>query len=264
MAQTSLDAATITYLNNVRLVAKYMLLLLGKHFAHPEKTTDRESSEYTFLDEQLQKLLVVDLTEHQIPVPRLPFRNLYVSEKQIRLSDDLTQRDVLEDMRDFIGWIDKKLYRHEKEQGNYAPPTLDEIGNYIASENSSTPVKNRMLLDAGTNWSDITIRFSDSNHVVIIVNGKAGASAHSYDSMGFADARSGQANRAWMFLYGLAQRNGRHTWGDGDAAYTIKKQKQNLSGGLRDFFGIADDPFSRYDTANGYEIKINLEVVGAE
>jgi len=113
-------------------------------------------------------------------------------------------------------------------------------------------------LPKGTKWEEITIRFIDGENVLI--------SAHdcsweaSCKEMGFQDdkARPRRANKQWLFLHALAGLGGQIAWRDKQADDKVKKKKQKLSEGLREYFKINDDPFYPYKKEKSYRLKAHL------
>lgn len=107
---------------------------------------------------------------------------------------------------------------------------------------------------AGTVWEKIIIQFTDSEFVNIQVAGHSHTTG--YADMGFVDSRSNRPNLQWVLLLVLAKNGGAITPRSHDAKDNFKKQKQLLSGKLKDYFAIEYDPFKAYE--RGYEIKMTL------
>src|SRR3989344_1753100 len=84
-----LDAGGVAYLIEIRRVAKYMIL-----------------------DEKHRQLLAEIPEGYHLEMMHLPFRNLYVSQKQIQ-KDGLTEDEVLAEVMNFIGYIDKDLIKYK-------------------------------------------------------------------------------------------------------------------------------------------------------
>lgn len=105
-------------------------------------------------------------------------------------------------------------------------------------------------------WEKVTIKFIDGHDVEIFYDDQKVRT--SYAEMGFRDNRKMMPNRQWFLLQTLAANGGMLAWGDSGATPTAKKMKQLLSGTLKKYFGITDDPFRPYREVRGYEIKLEL------
>jgi hypothetical protein len=97
----------------------------------------------------------------------------------------------------------------------------------------------------GATWADIAIRFVDA-HTVSIRCGDLHRSYH-YAEMGFNNRTTGKPNAEWELLRSFAKGSGTVRWGDPWASNKLKKRKERLAKGLRQFFGLPANPFLRYD-----------------
>lgn len=114
-----------------------------------------------------------------------------------------------------------------------------------------------------TKWEDITIKFIN-DYDVEIRNGKK-IFKTDYEQMGFADKRKDtkqetEAKKSWKLLQAFSMSNNIFPL----STLTIqerdrrKKQKQELSKLLKNYFSIADDPISYDETKKEYRLKIKL------
>lgn len=115
-------------------------------------------------------------------------------------------------------------------------------------------------LPAGTNWSEIYIKFLDDERVKIKI--KQFEIETDYKKMGFI-GKGGKPSEQWNFLKVLSMLNGELSIKDREAKDKYKKQKEILSKGLKDYFVIDYDPFHPYGgstekTEKSYKIKLNL------
>ena len=149
------------------------------------------------------------------------------------------RRSVEEDGEEVL--ILKEKFR--KAEGNDAAPKNDA---------PSAPLK----FPEGTHWEQVNITFKDGHDVVITLGDKR--YNKNYKEMGFQDGRKRQPNKQWERLQVLAVQGGSIAWGDATANEKISKQKQLLSGKLKDFFGIQEDPFYDYRKEKAYRIRLNL------
>lgn len=93
---------------------------------------------------------------------------------------------------------------------------------------------------AGISWSGITIKFVDGHRVSI----KAGDSRGTFDfsKMGMASTKNSEPTKQWELLRAFAESYGQIDWQNRFASDKLKKQKQELSKRLREFFRLEDDP----------------------
>lgn len=132
--------------------------------------------------------------------------------------------------------------------------TLEKIKNQEI--NINTVRKFPSKLPQNILWTDIVIKFKDGYNVEIVA-GEAICIAN-YKEMGFEDSRKLAPNTLWTLLKTLSEIGGGVSWKDNQAGTLIKKKKQLLSKGLKEYFGIKDDPFHRYSKKDGYQLKIRL------
>lgn len=105
-------------------------------------------------------------------------------------------------------------------------------------------------------WTDIIIKFKDRHNVQIL----AGKDIYvvNYKEMGFENSKNLKPNVQWIFLEILSNNNGAISWKDSNANDLIKKKKQLLAKGLKNYFNIDEDPFYRYSKQKGYQLKFNI------
>ena len=107
-------------------------------------------------------------------------------------------------------------------------------------------------------WSDVSIRFVDNNHTVSI-RVKSEHRVCNYTQMGMANRKNGDPTDQWDLLERFANSHGQIDWHSKYAALKLKKQKQELSKQLREFFGIEDDPIEWVkDTPSHYRCKFRI------
>jgi len=115
-------------------------------------------------------------------------------------------------------------------------------------------------IEDGVKWEDVVMKFKDGITVDIFV--KDNKYTYSCREMGFEDNRTLRPSMQWSLLKIFSENGGQISWGDSHADPKIKKQKQFLSSGLTNFFGIDDDPFYPYSKQEGYKLKMTIVPIG--
>lgn len=111
---------------------------------------------------------------------------------------------------------------------------------------------------AGTRWEDFIFIFTEENKLRVKV--KQFDETLNYESMGFADGRTGKPTIQWELLRLFAKNHGQIDPSNPDARDNYKKHKQLLSEKLQQFFGVDFDPFEPYEGA--YKAKFTIFVEG--
>ena len=115
----------------------------------------------------------------------------------------------------------------------------------------------------GATWSDVSIRFIDGHTVSLQV--KSEHRVCNYTQMGMNNRKDGNPTQQWKLLEGFANSRGEIDWHSRSAGLKVKKQKQELSARLRDFFRIEDDPIEWVkDTKGYYKCKFNVLPIGGD
>jgi hypothetical protein len=212
--------------------------LSGKELKEHNKWRDRKSKSLHELD------------------PLFPLRNLYNVHEGIKPENISVCSDWLYRFQS----PDEPLSKSEKEEYQIF---LDKVFKKVVP---FLKVEKKEVGEAtakNTKWEDITIRFLN-DYDVEIKNGKKSFKAD-YEQMGFADKRKDikqetEAKKSWKLLQAFSMSNNIFPL----STLTIqerdrcKKQKQELSKLLKQYFGIADDPISYDETKKEYRLKIKL------
>lgn len=117
-------------------------------------------------------------------------------------------------------------------------------------------------IPAGTQWHNVIIKFLDDENVEIHV--KRLTHNTNYKEMGMTGrGKTPNPNEQWNFLKVLSNYYGEITIRDPEAKDKYKKQKQELTETLRNYFSIDYDPFYPYQSGheksgNSYKIKLLL------
>ena len=113
----------------------------------------------------------------------------------------------------------------------------------------------------GTSWEDVKIQFRDNHTVTVWAGEKTGL--YTYSDMGMGAKNSKRPTKQWAWLEGFAVSNGEIDWSNRLAAHTLKKQKQELSKRLRDFFRIEGDPIEWDKHSKTYRCRFKILPEGA-
>lgn len=164
---------------------------------------------------------------------------------------------------------ENKLFQKEKSSG--VEPKAQDLVHKIeitampeltvknTEENTLIKGKKRLHLPRfqPTDWSEITIRFSDERNVLIKA-GKKDQAISDFEALGFSDEKRDKPNLAWKFFYELARNNGETGQLQTPIPDNIKQQKRQLSDRLRTIFKNDTDPFYDPTDSRVYKIKIKL------
>lgn len=106
---------------------------------------------------------------------------------------------------------------------------------------------------AGTSWSDITIRFTDGQTVMLKC--KDVTMAATYSDMGMSNIRTGQPTVLWELLRLFAESHGVIDWRSSAADLRLKKRKDRLCQTLKDVFQLQDNPIIWDERAKQYKTR---------
>lgn len=159
---------------------------------------------------------------------------------------------------DAVSDFKKQVIRHEHRhhfENNAQEKAIDLNLNYAAAGadvKSGFPHK----IPDGTMWENITLLFTDDEHVKISVAG------HVHDTgfadMGFVDGRSSKPTMLWHLLRLLAVKNGTLSSKDTEANDKYKHHKKRLTDALKLYFGLDNDPFKPYAKEKAYTLKMTI------
>jgi hypothetical protein len=123
---------------------------------------------------------------------------------------------------------------------------------------------NPIALPEGTKWEHVIIKFLNGNDAKITLRNKPDFNRIiSFGEMGFRNKKSQKPNEQWYLLMLFAKRGGAIFWEKKSnlkiqEINNLKTHKKLLSQTLKNLFRLEGDPFFRYNTEDGYKIKINL------
>ena len=108
----------------------------------------------------------------------------------------------------------------------------------------------------GATWGDVTIRFVDGHTVAVSVGD--GWIRCNYTQMGMVNKKNGHFTKQWKLLQKFAESKGEIDWNSPYANDRVKKQKQELSKHLRNFFCMDDDPIEYVKKDKGYRCRFRI------
>jgi hypothetical protein len=114
----------------------------------------------------------------------------------------------------------------------------------------------------GANWKDITVKFIDG-HTVSVSAGDV-RKVCNYTQMGMVNSKNAHFTKQWELLQSFAESNGELDWSSSYADARLKKQKQELSRRLRDFFGLNEDPIEWVKREKVYRCRFRILPEGAD
>ena len=110
-------------------------------------------------------------------------------------------------------------------------------------------------------WGDVAIRFVDGHTVSVQVNSEQGV--FNYTQMGMSNRKNGDRTKQWTLLESFADSRGQIDWQGRHAALNVKKQKQELSKRLREFFRIDEEPIEWVKDTKSYRCNFEIFPEGA-
>ncbi len=117
-------------------------------------------------------------------------------------------------------------------------------------------------LPQGAKWSDLIIEFSDGHVVSVKFQDKR--KRFTYAQMGMVSSKSGNPNKQWDLLKSFAESYGQIDWQNRFASDKLKKQKQELSKRLREFFRLEEDPIEWVKGEKSYRCLFTIKPEGAD
>ncbi|WP_197904712.1 hypothetical protein [Desulfosarcina alkanivorans] len=114
----------------------------------------------------------------------------------------------------------------------------------------------------GTRWSDIKIQFRNGHTVTIWAGGQSGR--YTYYQMGMYSKKNGDCTVQWKLLEAFANSRGEIDWRSPLATDKLKKQKQELSRRLREFFRLKEDPIEWVKGEKCYRCRFRILPEGAD
>lgn len=146
--------------------------------------------------------------------------------------------------------VKQKMFDKPSENGSVPPTTNEKTTQDTLREESDGRVIEKFQAPQGSRWSDLTIRFVDSQTVVVKVNDKSKRLL--YSEMGMVDGRSRSPTKQWYLLEDFAKGHGRMTWKSAGASRDNRKRRKILSDNLKAYFGIPGEPIMLTEDKKGW------------
>lgn len=132
-----------------------------------------------------------------------------------------------------------------------------EIAISIDDKRNASKAKNKFPypVPAGTEWRQVSMKVLGDEKIHIKLPAKEHTAT--YEEMGFGK-HDGKPSVLWAFFKILAMQNGEISITDETAKVQYKKQKQQVSDILKNYFSMESDPFHPYKENNSYKTRFTL------
>jgi hypothetical protein len=132
-----------------------------------------------------------------------------------------------------------------------------EIAISIDDKRNTSKTKNKFPypIPAGTEWRQVSMKVLANEKIQIKIPAKEHTAT--YEEMGFGK-HDGKPSVIWAFFKILAMQNGEISIADETAKVQYKKQKQQVSDILKNYFSMESDPFHPYKENNSYKTRFTL------
>jgi hypothetical protein len=111
-------------------------------------------------------------------------------------------------------------------------------------------VAGRFATPTGSRWSDLEMRFIDSEKISVVVGDQR--QMLTYSQLGLIDSRSGKPSKQWELLRLFAREHGVMTWLSPGACRQNRKRRELLNKSLQQFFDIEGEPIELTDDGKGW------------
>lgn len=108
----------------------------------------------------------------------------------------------------------------------------------------------------GCKWSDVTIKFINTETVTLRIKEKSARLV--FSDFGMEQKNTRKPTVQWYLLEDFAKENGILDWTSRRAHPANRKRRENLSASLKSFFGIPGEPIIRTDDGNGWQTVFNV------
>ena len=118
-------------------------------------------------------------------------------------------------------------------------------------------VAGRFPTPAGSRWSDLEMRFIDSEKISVVLRNQR--QMLTYSQLGLIDSRSGKPSKQWELLRLFARERGMMTWLSPGACRQNRKRRELLSKSLQQFFDIEGEPIELTDDRKSWRCLFKVQ-----
>jgi hypothetical protein len=118
-------------------------------------------------------------------------------------------------------------------------------------------VAGRFATPTGSRWSDLEMRFIDSEKISVVVGDQR--QMLTYSQLGLIDSRSGKPSKQWELLRLFAREHGVMTWLSPGACRQNRKRRELLSKSLQQFFDIEGEPIELTDDRKSWRCLFKVQ-----
>jgi hypothetical protein len=121
----------------------------------------------------------------------------------------------------------------------------------------SKTVSGRFPTPSGCRWSNVELRFSDSEKISVTIRDHR--QVLTYSQLGLVDSRSGKPSKQWELLRSFARGHGMMTWLSPDACRKNRKRRELLSKSLQQYFEIDGEPIELTEDKKSWRCIFKLQ-----
>jgi len=118
-------------------------------------------------------------------------------------------------------------------------------------------VAGRFPTPTGSRWSDLEMRFIDSEKINVTIRDQR--QVLTYSQLGLVDSRSGKPSKQWELLLLFAREQGIMTWLSPGACRQNRKRRELLNKSLQQFFEIDGEPIELTEDRKGWRSVFKLQ-----
>lgn len=121
-------------------------------------------------------------------------------------------------------------------------------------------VAGRFPTPSGSRWSDVEMRFSDTEKISVTIRDQR--QVLTYSQLGLVDSRNGKPSKQWELLFQFAREHGSLTWLSPSACRKNRKRRELLNRSLQQFFDIDGEPIELTDDNKGWQCQFKIQPQG--
>lgn len=243
--------------NKVRISGLEYEYSLGENFARANGDLD-DAEEHSGKLKAIEQLKNIGfITEYTIE-ERVENEGYYVWDYAICKIDErkINQKEEPQATDAGVEALTKKII-HEHTHRFENSIQEKEIAISIDDKRNASKTKNKFPypIPAGTEWRQVSMKVLEDEKIHIKLPTKEHTAT--YEEMGFGK-HDGKPSVLWAFFKILAMQNGEISITDETAKVQYKKQKQQVSDILKNYFSMENDPFHPYKENSSYKTRFTL------